>query len=294
MLAALDAALANISKTLEEHRLWRSTILVLSSDNGGMSGTYGMACCKCGTFCGGLNYPFRGYKDSNWEGGLRAIGLIYAPAFLARPGRSYTPLVWVGDWFRTLTFGAALASDGPAAAAAARRRLDPLLRSGLIDSVTRSAVIRPLSCLILCQLACPSSSHTSHAFLMLAVVMAFGQPADGAADPNDDEENEAAMASGQRPPRTETLLAGVDARVAGRAGAAPRGAHDGALQTGFGVGDSQWCDLNRSGFSPGYPFQASIEVAVARVQPGSCGIPWRSLTPTTSRALPSELPWSSW
>lgn len=135
MLAALDDALANISKTLEEHRLWRSTILVLSSDNGGMSGTYGMACCKCGTSCGGLNYPFRGYKDSNWEGGLRAIGLIYAPAFLARPGRSYTPLVWVGDWFRTLTFGAALASDGPAAAAAARRRLDPLLRSGPIDSV---------------------------------------------------------------------------------------------------------------------------------------------------------------
>ena len=41
--------------------------MVLSNDNGGMSGTYGLGCCVCGTSCGGLNYPYRGWKDSFWE-----------------------------------------------------------------------------------------------------------------------------------------------------------------------------------------------------------------------------------
>ena len=102
------------------------------------------------------------------------------------------------------------------------------------------------------------------------------------------------MASGQRPPRTEILLAGVDARVAGRGRRAPSG----ALRTGryklvLGVwGDSQWCDLNRSGFSPGYPFQASIEGGGG--EGGLVCVAYRgeASRQPTSRALPSELPWS--
>jgi hypothetical protein len=66
MLAALDEGLANISSTLLERRplpgsvdgssyaLENNAVLVLSNDNGGMSGTYGLGCCICGTSCGGL------------------------------------------------------------------------------------------------------------------------------------------------------------------------------------------------------------------------------------------------
>ena len=69
--------------------MYNESILVLSNDNGGMSGSYGMGCCKCGTSCGGLNYPYRGWKDSFYEGGFRGIGFAYAPSRLrASPNRA--------------------------------------------------------------------------------------------------------------------------------------------------------------------------------------------------------------
>lgn len=50
MLAALDEGIGNITKTLEQQG--QDVIVVLSNDNGGMSGSYGLGCCNCGTSCG--------------------------------------------------------------------------------------------------------------------------------------------------------------------------------------------------------------------------------------------------
>ena len=83
MLAALDEGIGNITSTLHTSALANSSVVVLSNDNGGMSGTYGMECCKCRTSCGGLNFPYRGYKDGFYEGGFRGIGLVWAPAIPA-------------------------------------------------------------------------------------------------------------------------------------------------------------------------------------------------------------------
>ena len=208
MVAALDEGLANISQTLSTHGLWNSTILVHSNDNGGMSGTYGMPCCKCGTSCGGLNYPYRGWKDSFWEGGMRGLGLVYAPAFLQRPGRAFEPLLWVGDWYSTLLVGAALELDDNRTAATARSLLRPLLQSGPIDSVNQWDALRS---------------------------------------------GDARLPA----PRSEILLAGVEARVDGR-GRAPSGAFRmGRFKLLLGRwGDPRWCDLNRSGLSPAHPTAA--------------------------------------
>jgi hypothetical protein len=69
MLSALDEGIGNITQTLKDTGLYENSVVVLSNDNGGMSGSYGLGCCNCGTSCGGLNYPYRGWKDSFWEVG---------------------------------------------------------------------------------------------------------------------------------------------------------------------------------------------------------------------------------
>ena len=136
MLAALDEGIGNITSSLRAASLEARSVLVLSNDNGGMSGTYGMGCCHCGTSCGGLNFPYRGWKDSYWEGGFRGIGFVYAPGML-RPAASYTayaPLLWVGDWYATL-LSAALHGASEEEQSAARLLLAPLLKAGPIDSI---------------------------------------------------------------------------------------------------------------------------------------------------------------
>ena len=57
MLTALDEGIGNITNTLKAQGMYENSVMVLSNDNGGMSGSYGMGCCNCGTSCGGLNYP---------------------------------------------------------------------------------------------------------------------------------------------------------------------------------------------------------------------------------------------
>ena len=79
MLTALDEGIGNITDTLKAQGMYENSVVVLSNDNGGMSGSYGMGCCNCGTSCGGLNYPYRGWKDSFWEGGFRGIGFVHSP-----------------------------------------------------------------------------------------------------------------------------------------------------------------------------------------------------------------------
>jgi len=62
MLSALDEGIGNITKALKSLGMFDNTVMVLSNDNGGMSGSYGLGCCNCGTSCGGLNYPYRGAR----------------------------------------------------------------------------------------------------------------------------------------------------------------------------------------------------------------------------------------
>eukprot|EP00218_Dolichomastix_sp_CCMP3274_P016728 CAMPEP_0170152276 /NCGR_PEP_ID=MMETSP0033_2-20121228/52131_1 /TAXON_ID=195969 /ORGANISM="Dolichomastix tenuilepis, Strain CCMP3274" /LENGTH=521 /DNA_ID=CAMNT_0010389415 /DNA_START=42 /DNA_END=1603 /DNA_ORIENTATION=- len=111
MLAALDDAIGNVTAALDRSGLRNDTVIVLSTDNGGMSGTYGMGCCNCGTSCGGLNYPYRGYKDSFFEGGMRGIGIVHAPGLELEPNSTFEPLLHVTDWYPTL-LSAASAGKG--------------------------------------------------------------------------------------------------------------------------------------------------------------------------------------
>jgi arylsulfatase A-like enzyme len=55
MLWSVDQYMGKLVGLLKQKKMWDSTLLVYSADNGGTAG--------------GNNYPYRGFKRTNWEGG---------------------------------------------------------------------------------------------------------------------------------------------------------------------------------------------------------------------------------
>ena len=83
MVAEVDTHLGQVVDALKATGRWNNTLLVLSADNGGPIYRNGTA--------GANNWPNRGGKKSNWEGGVRVNafatgGLI--PASRPRVARS--------------------------------------------------------------------------------------------------------------------------------------------------------------------------------------------------------------
>ena len=69
MLSALDEGIGNITTSLHAAGMYDNSVMVLSNDNGGMSGTYGLGCCNCGTSCGGMHDRGPAY----WHPALSAL-----------------------------------------------------------------------------------------------------------------------------------------------------------------------------------------------------------------------------
>eukprot|EP00039_Didymoeca_costata_P016945 m.308991 g.308991 ORF g.308991 m.308991 type:complete len:558 (+) comp16473_c0_seq28:159-1832(+) len=112
MASALDEAIANVTAALKTNGLWNNTLLLFASDNGGNVAD------------DGSNFPLRGGKFSNWEGGVRS------PAFLAGPlipqaarGKWYNGIFSVTDWSATIC---ELAGLNPEAAMAAKPMYQPV------------------------------------------------------------------------------------------------------------------------------------------------------------------------
>ncbi|KAL5011997.1 hypothetical protein ScPMuIL_010548 [Solemya velum] len=89
MVAAMDEAIANITKAFKAKGIWDDTLLIFTTDNGGQ------------ILSGGNNWPLRGWKASLWEGGVRAVGFAHGN-MLQKKKRVSKALMHVTDWFPTL------------------------------------------------------------------------------------------------------------------------------------------------------------------------------------------------
>jgi len=90
----VDSAFGQIRAALEARGAWDESLLVVSSDNGGQADL---------AFGGGSNWPLRGGKGSNFEGGTRVMALVSGGLVPpARRGAVERGLVHGADWLATI------------------------------------------------------------------------------------------------------------------------------------------------------------------------------------------------
>lgn len=94
MVNYMDGAIGNITARLQQRGMWENTLVVFSADNGG-------AIYRNGT-AGGNNYPLKGGKASNWEGGIRVNAFVSGGLLPPHmKGRKLEGLVTLWDWYAT-------------------------------------------------------------------------------------------------------------------------------------------------------------------------------------------------
>ena len=109
MVNYLDGNFGRLEAALRDAGRWSDTLIVASSDNGG----------PVDSVRGGNNFPLRGGKSSNFEGGIRVTAFAFGGALdPTLAGTSTSELTSIEDWWPTFALlGGADTSDAPAAAA---------------------------------------------------------------------------------------------------------------------------------------------------------------------------------
>lgn len=112
MVHFIDAALGDVVTLLKARGMYEDTLIVMSADNGGPIYQSGKA--------GASNFPLRGGKAGNFEGGIRVNGFAsggLVPAMMR--GSKLSGLTTVWDWYATLAeaIGGVDITDKTAAAA---------------------------------------------------------------------------------------------------------------------------------------------------------------------------------
>ncbi|CAE8591720.1 unnamed protein product [Polarella glacialis] len=88
----MDEAIGEVVKALKATSMWEDTLVVFTSDNGGPIYVPGSA----------NNYPLKGGKYSDWEGGVRTNAFM-SGGFIpeASRGTKFSGVVSVADWYGT-------------------------------------------------------------------------------------------------------------------------------------------------------------------------------------------------
>lgn len=92
LIELLDEGVRNVTEALKRTGMWGNTLLVFQADNGGWIQPN----------FGGNNWPLRGGKVSDFEGGVRTLGFLnggWLPKGLR--GTRHTGLAHVCDWYAT-------------------------------------------------------------------------------------------------------------------------------------------------------------------------------------------------
>merc|ERR1719264_783599 len=89
MVTALDEAVRNVTRALKQNKMYRNTVIIFLSDNGG---SYRNS-----------NWPLRGRKNSVWEGGTRSVAFMSYPKMAKKwQGRTVSEMVHIVDWYPTI------------------------------------------------------------------------------------------------------------------------------------------------------------------------------------------------
>jgi arylsulfatase B len=89
MASAMDRAVGNILQTIKDKGIEENTLVWFLSDNGGMP------------IFGGNNYPLRGDKHTEWEGGVHVISCVKWPEVISK-GSTTNELIAYIDVFPTI------------------------------------------------------------------------------------------------------------------------------------------------------------------------------------------------
>jgi arylsulfatase B len=138
MVYHVDQAVGRIVGALRSRRLFDTSLIIMSADNGGPVYMQGRGA--------GNNYPLRGGKAGNWQGGIRVNSFVsggFVPK--RRRGSKLTGLVTCWDWYSTLIRGiAGLDPTDTEAAAAGLPPIDSVDQwaylSGATDAPPRTAL----------------------------------------------------------------------------------------------------------------------------------------------------------
>ncbi|XP_050527752.1 arylsulfatase B-like [Daktulosphaira vitifoliae] len=104
MVSKMDESVGRVVQALSEKNMLYNTIIVFMSDNG--SPTFDDSGRNFPAASGvsenwGSNYPFRGTKNTLWEGGTKVPALIWTSQFQQNP-RVSQQLIHISDWLPTL------------------------------------------------------------------------------------------------------------------------------------------------------------------------------------------------
>jgi arylsulfatase A-like enzyme len=101
MLWSADQYVGKVVAMLKQKGMWANTLVVYTADNGGTAD----GCNFPGdgvTMCGGTNWPKRGNKHTNWQGGMNGAAFVsggFVPAALR--GTHSDVAMHIVDWYAT-------------------------------------------------------------------------------------------------------------------------------------------------------------------------------------------------
>eukprot|EP00755_Sulcionema_specki_P000651 Sspe_Gene.115545::Locus_103128_Transcript_1_1_Confidence_1.000_Length_1764::g.115545::m.115545/K01135/ARSB; arylsulfatase B len=102
MVSAMDEGVGNVTKALKAAGMWEDTVIIFTTDNGGP-----LYACN--------NFPLRGHKSTNWEGGVRGVAFVKGTESSLAPipaGTRSMELMHSTDWLPTVVEGLAKGDTG--------------------------------------------------------------------------------------------------------------------------------------------------------------------------------------
>eukprot|EP00054_Salpingoeca_dolichothecata_P026650 m.191866 g.191866 ORF g.191866 m.191866 type:complete len:326 (-) comp25724_c0_seq10:103-1080(-) len=134
MTTVWDSELGNITQLLKDEGQYENTLIIMTADNGG-------------PLPSANNYPLRGGKFENWEGGVRTVAAV-GGGFLPQKMRGTTNngYIHIADWYATVCFLAGVDPTDQKAKAAGLPPIDSLNMWPLVSgqNMTSPRTIIPL------------------------------------------------------------------------------------------------------------------------------------------------------